>query len=135
MDFPDLFSSCFGEDLKAASEYFGVNIRTIYRWLDGTTPPPLMAVNLLSIRARNYLPDEPPYKDWSIKGSRITTPFGTADAYELEQFPAYRARYLRTEQRAKDLENRYSQLLDEVDFLIERLENLKRLRSQILHFS
>lgn len=123
--------ACFGEDYKAAADWFGVDTRTIYRWINGDTPPPLMAKKLLTIRHNNYLPDYYPFNEWKIKGTNVITPFGVADAFELEQFPVYRARYLAAENRVAELQARYERLLVEVDQLLAKIEAIRRLRSEI----
>lgn len=132
MDFQTVYFACFGEDYEAASSFFGVCIRTIQRWLSGHTPPPLMAQKLLAIKERGYLPDEYPFTEWKIRGTTVYTPYGQSCAFELEQFPAYRARYLYADRRSENLKLKYGKLLSEIDELTVRTESLKRLRLEFL---
>lgn len=132
MDFQAVYFACFGEDYEAASSFFGVSVRTIQRWLSGHTLPPLMAQRLLAIKERGYLPDRYPYDQWRIKGDTVITPFGQSNAFELEQFPAYRSRYLVADRRVDGVNARYERLLSEVDELTAKIDVIKRLRLEIL---
>lgn len=127
-----MFFACFGDDYHAAADWFGVTIRTIYRWLEGNKEPPLMAKKLLTAQYTGILSDVYPCNQWKIKDGRLTTPFGSADVYEFEQFPAYRARYLTADRRVNELQLKYERLLKEVDQLVLKIEQIKRLRCEFL---
>lgn len=88
-DFYLAFVHVFGFNYTAAAAHFGVNPRTVKRWLDQNTAP-MPVLRYLDSMSRGFLPDYEPFASWYIDGTDILTPWGKVNAFDVEFLNTYK---------------------------------------------
>ena len=116
-DFYLAFVHVFGFNYNAAAAHFGVNPRTVKRWLDQSTAP-MPVLRYLDSMSRGFLPDYEPFASWYIDGTNILTPWGTVNAFEVEFLNTYKwssRRYAEVFKSNKHLREADRQILENVN--------------------
>lgn len=88
-DFYLAFVHVFGFNYTAAGAHFGVNPRTVKRWL-AQNHAPLPVLRYLDSMSRGFLPDYEPFASWYIDGTDILTPWGTVSSFDVEFLNTYK---------------------------------------------
>jgi|GEM_PF-1889644 len=88
-DFYLAFVHVFGFNYTAAAAHFGVNPRTVKRWLKQNSAP-MAVLRYVDSMARGFLPDYEPFASWYIDGTDILTPWGSVCAFEVEFLNTYK---------------------------------------------
>lgn len=124
------FATVYGFNFQAAADDLGVSKQTILRWYDDKPTP--IAKKLIAIMARGYLPDYPPFTDWSIKDTTIFTPQAKFDAFEVEFLYRYKWTARRLQEYFNNKDSNYSKMVESAEKIVEESENLmqelKRVR-------
>lgn len=88
----------FGDELQPACEFFGVSLRTLYRWINNPNMVHPCALKLLDIGIKGfYLPDHAPYTDWRVTKESILTPFGSVDPFDVEYLPILKSQLIKAD--------------------------------------
>ena len=129
-DFQLDFVTVFGFNWNKGAAFFGVHRRTVLRWYQ--TTPPVLVKRFMSVVARGYLPEYPPFDAWKIDGDLIYTPQGKVSASDVELARSYKWQARELQRRFDNRNTNQRDLLNSVERILSESENLRSRLKQVI---